>query len=59
MRSLEVRAQKVIFNNPYIICCCCCSVTHSFLTLCDPTHCSTPGFPILHHLPELAQAHVH
>ena len=21
--------------------------------------CSTPGFPVLHHLPELAQAHVH
>ena len=21
--------------------------------------CSTPGFPILHHLPELAQTHVH
>ena len=22
-------------------------------------HCSTPGFPLLHHLPELAQTHVH
>ena len=21
--------------------------------------CSTPGFPVLHHLPELAQIHVH
>ena len=21
--------------------------------------CSTPGFPVLHHLPELAQSHVH
>ena len=21
--------------------------------------CSTPGFPVLHHLPELAQTHVH
>ena len=27
-------------------------------TLCDPTHCSTPGSPVLHHLLELAQTHV-
>ena len=25
--------------------------------LCDPTECSTPGFLVLHHLPELAQTH--
>ena len=24
---------------------------------CDPTDCSTPGFPVLHHLPELAETH--
>ena len=35
--------------------CCCCSVTQSCPTLCDPTDCSTPGFPVLHHLLELAQ----
>ena len=35
------------------------SVTQSCLTLCDPVDCSTPGFPVLHHLLELAQAHVH
>ena len=29
------------------------------LTLCNPTNCSMPGFPILHHLPEFAQTHVH
>ena len=28
-------------------------------TLCDPIDCSTPGFPVLYHLPELAQTHVH
>ena len=28
-------------------------------TLCDPMNCSMPGFPVLHHLPELAQTHVH
>ena len=27
--------------------------------LCDPTDCSTPGFPVIHQLSELAQAHVH
>ena len=34
-------------NNYY-----CCSVTQSYPTLCDPTDCSTPGFPVLHYLPE-------
>ena len=32
-----------------------CSVTQSCLTLCDPMNCSTPGFPVQHQLPELAQ----
>ena len=36
----------------------CCSVTKSCLTLCDPTDCSMPGFPVLHHLLEFAQTHV-
>ena len=36
-----------------------CSVTQPCLTLCKPTDCSTPGFPVLHHLLELAQIHVH
>ena len=38
---------------------CCCSVTQSCLTLCDPMDCSTPSFPVLHHLPEFAQTHIH
>ena len=38
--------------------CCCCSVPKSCSTLCDPTDCSTPSFPVFHHLPELAQTHV-
>ena len=41
------------------LCCCCCLVTQSRLTLCDPMDWSMPGFPVLHHLPELAQTHVH
>ena len=37
----------------------CCSITQLCLTLCNPMHCSMPGFPVLHHLSELAQTHVH
>ena len=37
---------------------CYYSVTQSYPTLCDPMNCSTLGFPVLHHLPELAQTHI-
>ena len=37
----------------------CRSVPRSCPTLCDPTDCSTPGLPVLYHLPEFAQTHVH
>jgi len=29
------------------------------MTLCDPMDSSMPGFPVLYHLPEFAQIHVH
>ena len=35
----------------------CCPVT--VVSLCDPVDSSTPGLPVLHHLPEPAQTHVH
>jgi len=35
------------------------SVIQQCSTLCDPKDCSTPGFPVHHQLPELAQTHVH
>ena len=35
------------------------SVTQLCLTLCDPMDCNTPGFPVHHQLPELAQTPVH
>ena len=38
---------------------CHCSVAKLWLTLWDPMNCSTPGFLILHYLPEFAQTHVH
>ena len=37
----------------------CCSLAQSCPTLCDPMDYSTPGFPVLHHLPEFAWTHVH
>ena len=39
--------------------CFCCSFSKLRLTLCDPMYCSMPGFPVLHHLLELAQTHIH
>ena len=38
---------------------CCCSVAKLYVTLCDPTGCSTPGFPVLQYLLEFAQTHAH
>ena len=35
------------------------SVAQSCPTLCDHMDCSTPGVPVHHRLPELAQTHVH
>ena len=35
------------------------SAAQSCLTLCDSTYCSMPGFPVLHHLLELSQTHLH
>ena len=35
------------------------SVAQSCPTLCDPMDCGTPGFPVLHHLPEFVLTHVH
>ena len=35
------------------------SVAQSWLTLCDPTDCSMPAFPVHYQLLELTQTHVH
>ena len=37
----------------------CGSDAQSCPTLHNPTDCSTPGYPILHHLLEFAQTHIH
>ena len=46
----------VVYGRPRY---CYSLVAQLCLTLCDPMDCSTPGFPVLHQLPELAQTHVH
>ena len=33
----------------------CCLFSESCPTLCYPVNCSTPGFPVLHYLPEFVQ----
>ena len=33
-------------------------LSRSVVSLFDPMDCSTPGFPVLHYLPEFAQTHV-
>ena len=38
---------------------CCCSFVKSCLTFWDPMYCSTPCFPVLPHLLQFAQTHVH
>ena len=50
-RNWNITLHQLRFN-------CRCSVAQSCPTLCDPTDCSTPGLPVLHHLPELAHTHV-
>ena len=48
--------------NSYIYiyrCFTCCSVAKLCPALWDTMDCSTPGFPVLHCLPEFAQTHVH
>ena len=39
--------------------CFSCLVAQQCPTLCDPTNCSMPDFPVLHHLPEFTQSRVH
>ena len=37
----------------------CSSGAQLCLTLCNPIHCSIPGLPVHHQLPEFTQTHVH
>ena len=44
---------------PILLYVSCAKSLQSCLTLCNPVDCSTPGFPVLTYLLELAQMHVH
>ena len=58
MQALKItdwKKKKLI----YTVLTSCYSVTQSCPTLCKPMHYSTPGFPVLHYLPEFAQTYVH
>ena len=48
---------RLIYQPKILI--CCYSVIQLCPTVCIPMDCSTPGFPVLHCLPEFAQTHVH
>ena len=39
--------------------CCCCSAIHLCPTLCDPRTAAHQAYPVLYHLPEFVQTHVH
>ena len=58
-----VPSRQVLLDSPKLLhlpcALCCCSVAQSCPTLCVPMDCSTPGFPGLHRLLELAQTPVH
>ena len=52
-------ATYIMNSRSFIYLLYCCPVAETCLTLCDPVACSTPGFPVPHHLPAFAQVHVH
>ena len=46
-------------SSPFSLSISSCSVAQLCQIHCDPVDCRTPGFPVLHYLPEFAQTHVH
>ena len=46
---------KLCFSSSYV----CMLFSHPVVSICDPMGFSTPGFPVLHHLPNLAKTHIH
>ena len=53
-----VKSHETVYLDDLIHNYICCSVTQSCPTLCNTMDCSTPGFPVLHHLLEFAQTPV-
>ena len=52
--NLAKKKKYIVNVCPIIVFRCCCYVAKSCLTLCDPMNYSTPGFSVLHCLPEFA-----
>ena len=48
-----------VFSNESVLCISQSVQSLRCVWLCDPMDCSTPGFPVHHQLPKLAQTHVH
>ena len=59
LMAVQQSTKYQYMNHKLLYCCCCCFVTQSCLTLWYPMNCSIPSFPVLHHLLELSQTHVH
>ena len=51
---LDLHAVQGLYSNTKLL-----LVAQSCPALGDPMDCSMSGFPVFHHLPELAQTHVH
>ena len=56
MRLCLVSAKRSSYHRCLVI---HCSVTQLCPTLWDPIKGNRPGFPVLHHLPEITEIHVH
>ena len=54
MDWLDLHAVQGLYSNTKLL-----LVAQSCPALWDPMDCSMSGFPVFHHLPELAQTHVH
>ena len=55
LASRTIRSKFSLFKPP----CCRCSVAQLCPTRCNPMDWSMPGYPVLHHLLELAQTYIH
>ena len=42
-----------------LFCYCWCSLAKPHPNFCDPMDCSTPGYAVLHYLPDFDQTHAH
>ena len=59
VKLVEKNKMRDSYLKLMVLALCCCSVARSCPTLWDLRDYSTSGFPTFHHLPELAQIHVH